>query len=98
MPLRTAPLRMRSKYPRRASILVGKIRSVGDQSAGIDIGALNVDRGKLIASTLTDFYEGPITGASEFGTGGYDPATSGTGDATGITEYPGPVFYLSVPD
>jgi hypothetical protein len=49
-------------------------------------------------STLAELYEGPITGASEFGTGGYDPALTGTGSATGITEYPGPIFYLSVPD
>jgi hypothetical protein len=49
-------------------------------------------------STLAELYQGPITGATEFGTGGYDPATTGTGDATGITEYPGPIFYLSVPD
>jgi hypothetical protein len=49
-------------------------------------------------STLAELYQGPITGASEFGTGGYDPADTGTGSATGITEYPGSIFYLSVPD
>jgi hypothetical protein len=38
------------------------------------------------ASTVADLYEGPITGASEFGTGGYGPATTGSGSATGITE------------
>jgi hypothetical protein len=51
------------------------------------------------ASTgAADLYQGTITGALEFGTGGYDPADSGSGDQTGITEYPGPIFYLSVPD
>jgi hypothetical protein len=39
-------------------------------------------------STLAEILGGPITGASGFGTNLYDPATTGTGSPTGITEYP----------